>query len=237
MDKRGFGALLQRHIGTAFARQLALSDLVEGEGGYDLDLHENALRFGDRLKFPVQLLGTESEGDHSWLWAWANTASQLPPELLQASLQLRDLGVRDGIAELSERTFPTTIANGHQLSLLASGVVGNACYYRAPYVGGALYLLIQPAPEEVLLPATIERCVSVIPQVISMFEVDHRAMITAFLTDQGFKLKSTTDTLIARRDNSIIDASFDATGRLNNLKGILAAPAGPPAKKPWYKFW
>jgi hypothetical protein len=65
-----------RHVASATARQLALGDVLE-DRPWTVDIRAGTATFGE-LMFPIQLLGTEAEGDNSWLWAWANEGSSLP---------------------------------------------------------------------------------------------------------------------------------------------------------------
>jgi hypothetical protein len=76
-----FDDLFAQHVATAMARQVALADLI-GERNWSVDLSAGHATFGDDLRFAIQLLGTESQGDGTWLWAWANAESNLPPALL-----------------------------------------------------------------------------------------------------------------------------------------------------------
>jgi hypothetical protein len=50
--------------------------------------------FGDDLRFPLQLLGSESHLGGTWLWAWADAQSNLPPALLHLAGWPRDYGVQ-----------------------------------------------------------------------------------------------------------------------------------------------
>ncbi|MEM7558627.1 MAG: DUF6882 domain-containing protein, partial [Planctomycetota bacterium] len=133
-----FTPLLSKHIGSAFAKQLAFADFL-GDRNWGVKISEGAATFGDDLSFPIQLLGTEADADESWLWAWANEQSNLPANLLIACNELRRNGSENGIRELTERSFSQSVANGHQISMIASGLNANCCYYRGPYDGGTLF--------------------------------------------------------------------------------------------------
>src|SRR5687768_6419588 len=117
------GELFAQHVATGFARQLALGDLI-GDRDWQLDLGQGMVTFGSDLRFPIQLLGTESHDEGTWLWAWANTGSNLPPQVLHLVGWLREYGQRNGVPELTEASFPLDRADGHQLALLASGLTG-----------------------------------------------------------------------------------------------------------------
>ncbi|MCA9269681.1 MAG: hypothetical protein KDA41_14470, partial [Planctomycetales bacterium] len=73
-----FANLLSLHIGNAYAKQLAFADFL-GERNWRVSISEGRVKFGNDLSYPIQLIGTEAYGDSSWLWAWANEQSNLPP--------------------------------------------------------------------------------------------------------------------------------------------------------------
>lgn len=230
-----FHDLLSQHIGTAFARQLAFADLL-GERSWSVTISEGIVTFGNDLRFPIQLLGSEADSDATWLWAWANKASNLPDKVLVACKELRELGQREGVPELTERTFSLDQASGHAIALVASGVFGNCCYYRGPYDGGALFFLVNNPPAEVLRPVPPERAVTVITQVISNFDINHRPMAESFLAAQGFTLDTASGALVASRNGDEVTFSFDDLGRIANIGAKLAPRTKTESRKSW-RFW
>ena len=138
-----FQRLLTEYVVKSFSMQLHLIELV-GHKGWKLSVPTGTLSFGLGVHWNAQILGTESNETNTWLWAWANTASNLPPALIQASLQMKRLGEEQNIPELTQPQIPLTVEiNGHVLSMIASGVCGADAYYRGPYDGGAAFLLIK----------------------------------------------------------------------------------------------
>lgn len=229
-----FATLLTRHIGNAFAKQLAFADLL-GERSWGVNISEGKATFGEDLSFAIQLIGTESEGDSSWLWAWANEESNLPPALLRVCSELKALGEKKGVPELAERSYSLETANGHMIAMVASGLTPDGCYYRGPYDGGALYFLVCDAPSEVTQHVTTERAITVLTQVISQFDIHHREMAESFLQSQGFDTKSNSKAMAATRGGQCIELSFDSSNRIDNISGTLS-PRKPP-KKSWWQFW
>jgi len=96
--------LLSRHAVASFDKQLHLSELV-AEEDWHLDLVSGLLLFCDRFAWHAQLLGTEAEETHTWLWAWANETSHIPPYLLQTALQMKALGEHECAEPNSDRMF------------------------------------------------------------------------------------------------------------------------------------
>ena len=52
---------------------------------------KGTVTYGEHV-FRMQVLGTYSETEQSWLWAWANKQSGIPEQFLEASLAFK----RDG---------------------------------------------------------------------------------------------------------------------------------------------
>lgn len=215
-----FSELFSALAGTAMARQIALAEFLD-ERSWAVDLETGSVTFGDDLTYPIQLLGTESHLNDTWLWAWANP-SELPTPLLEAAQQLREYGQQQKISEFTTNTFKLEVADGHRVAMLATGLVRKTCYYRGPYENGALFFLVMGLPKEVFVPVTVERACTVINQVISVFEVDHRVMAESFLQEQGFALSTTVDGLHAVRDDSgSLDLAFDDAGRITEINATL----------------
>lgn len=216
-----FDRLFAEHVATGLARQLALGDLI-GERGWQLDLTSGTVMFGDDLRYRVQLLGTESHDDGSWLWAWANEESNLPPAVLHLCGWLREYGHSQGVAEFTEPTFALGRADGHRLALLASGLTGR-CYYRGPYPGGAVFFHLDDAPPQITAPVRPERALSVLGQVIQSFPVDHRIAVESFLRQQSWRLDPAPTSVIAQHaDGSTLRVDFDTLGRVSNMSGTVS---------------
>jgi hypothetical protein len=200
--------------------KIALGDLIR-ERDWQLDLTSGTVTFGDDLRYHIQLLGTESHNDGSWLWAWANEASDLPPALLRMCGWLREYGAREGVAELTEPTFALQRADGHRLAMLASGLTGR-CYYRGPYPGGAVFFHLSDAPPQIVAPVRPERALSVLGQVIQGFPVDHRIVVESFLRQQSWHLDAAPTSVTAHHpDGSTLRVDFDALGRVSNMSGTV----------------
>ena len=218
-----FRDILALHAGASVTRQIAFGDII-GSESWEVDLGRGTIGFGSKT-FNIQLLGTEAQGDATWLWSWANEASNFRPALLKSALMTRTFGEREGVSEFTEPTFSLEKASGFQLALAASGIDGRTAYYRAPYDGGALFLLITNPSVPPLQATPDERVPTIITQMLKMVDVDHRAAVTSLLRQLGFRLENGADSLTARRRDSSLTVSFDNAGRLAKLDGTLSQPA------------
>jgi hypothetical protein len=217
---QSFQDAFAEHVATGTARQLALGDLLAGRD-WRVDIEAGTATFGDDLSYRIQLLGTQSEGDRTWLWAWANTMSNLPPELLRVAGWLREYGRHLGMPELAEPTFSIDRADGHQLALLASGLTGH-CYYRGPYPGGALFFQLDGVPPEILGPVSPDRALRVLSEVIQAYSVNHRVAVQSFLAQQGWHMSLSQGIITGRHHSGCsIRVEFDASGRVARIDGEL----------------
>ncbi len=231
------------HAASSFARQMALGDVI-GERSWGIDMHKGVLRFGDDLEYPVQLLGTHAFEPRTWLWVWANTQSNLPPQLIETALRIRQLGEAQGIEAFTEASLQLDDITDHMIAMTCSGLEGGRCYYRAPYDGGALFVLLDDVPAEVLAPVSLPRVNTVLMEVISQFDVDHRRMVTSFLQQQGLHAASDGAGSIRaeRAGEGHIEISFDELGRISNVAATLGPAASAPStqaapKKSRWQFW
>jgi hypothetical protein len=218
-----FDDIFVRCAASATARQLGLDDLL-GERSWAVDIGAGTATF-DELTYSIQLLGTEAERDHSWLWAWANEASGLPDLVLKGSRRLRAFGAEGGIGMFTTRTFSLGKLTGHQIAMVCSALLGDVPYYRGPYDGGALYFTLEGVH---LPPINGARIGTVLSQVITTFELDHRVATQSFLSDLGYSVTASPTRLEASGPSgTAIRVDFDGLGRLTNL---LLSDASHPAE-------
>jgi hypothetical protein len=215
-----FTKLLSQYVGKAFTRQIQFGQSI-GDRNFNINIKQGVVTFGEDLQYPIQLLGTEADGNNSWLWAWANEGSNFPANILQSCNALRSFGNQHSIKEFTERSFSTDVADGHSLSLAASGLNDNCCYYRAPYSGGALFFLVLNVPNEVFQSVEAAQAIEVITEVISHVDVEHRIICESFLNSQGFTVELSEDKMNAIRGNDTIKIMFDSQQRIAKISGSL----------------
>ena len=217
--------LFDVHGLISYDKQLTLLSLVKGRS--PVSYRNGLLTFGSELSLPVQLLGSHSEYDNTWLWAWANPG--LSGWRLEASAELKAFGIEHAVQELFEPKFPLPTFDGHYLSMVATGVLSGACYYRFPYHEGAAFLLVPTAPEiNALSDLSAHTISNRAMDFFGQYECHHRTAVEQYLRFKGFTFASDGPNLSATSAHGqSLDARFDPSGRLLEIQAVITAPVYP----------
>lgn len=218
-----FGQLVAQHSLPALDKQLHLQDLV-GEADWLLDQDAGTLTFGGQLACRAQILGSEAESDRTWLWAWANDS--LSSVMTESANAIRRYGEEHGLSEFTQPQLPTGgDASAESLALTASMLTDADAYYRGPYDGGAVFVLLSlpdDAPRQIegdLLRAV--RTLSVAPMALAV-GLD-RASVDNYLRWIGLETVNDGANLIGRdRRGKSVSVEFDRLGRVSRISSTLS---------------
>ncbi len=211
---------------SALDKQLYLGDRL---GEHNWQFTQGVLTFacetGERLSYAAQILGTESDKTRTWFWAWANEASAIPPAQLRAALAVKNWGAQQQVPELVTPSLSVQAVSGHVLAMIASGLSDASFYYRGPYDGGAVFLLVKDPQYAPTIDDPLVRIASVFPELIGSAEMpisDPRAAFIEYLSFYGLPTL-TNDSLpegrgvIGKAGGRVVLAVFDEQGRLTHL--------------------
>jgi hypothetical protein len=223
-----------QYVASSFDKQLQLAHLV-GEVSWQLSLDSGLLSVGNRYCWRIELLGTLSESDGTWLWAWANDASNIPAHLLVASLAFKAYGEQHGIPELTTPQLPLDQIDGHTLALFASGICEANAYYRCPYEDGALFLLIMDDTFPKCTDPPLQRVATVFPQAIASLEIpDHKLALTGYLDHYSLSYEQDGDKIVVKENGeAALTATFDEQNRMTNLEAKLKPTGATPNDELW----
>ncbi|MBA3707544.1 MAG: hypothetical protein H0W83_01845 [Planctomycetes bacterium] len=211
--------LLNQHVVAGLHKQLRLQAVV-GQRPWTFDLPTSTLRFGDDLAFATQVLGTESERSKTWLWSWANEESQMPPECVKAALKLRAIGTGSGIDELAAPQLPTKSVSAQDLALVATGLFGAGGFYRGPYEGGAIWLMLVDQRLAAREPIDAQMAIAHFTQAIMDLPItDHATAFSGYMQWLEWSFSRTAATALVAIDPAgrQVTAEFDAHHRLVSL--------------------
>jgi len=216
-----FGSLYSRYAFASFDKQVHLRELFGQERTWAFDMNPGTIRFEGLPPYRVQILGTESDQSKTWLWAWANTESQIPEQLLDASHLMRRFGEEQQIKALTAaELLITEVVNGFNFSMVASGLYNADAFYRAPYEGGALYLLVKDAGFERSMENPVMRISRIIPAALKKLTIEnHRLAVASYLQWYNFSLEPPQNGAVVGHSTigESVTVKFDNKGNYKNI--------------------
>ncbi|HQR08820.1 MAG TPA: hypothetical protein PLN21_18510 [Gemmatales bacterium] len=141
-----FDALIERSMEELHAKTMGHDGIWQlSNSDWDLDQDAGTIVFmspkGIIATCPVQIIGTFSSVDKTWLWSWDNPS--IDPALRHHAILCREYGEKHGIRALTSRKL--TSANeddGWQLTALACKLAGAQGGYRGPMGKSDIYVTI-----------------------------------------------------------------------------------------------
>ena len=222
--------LLRTHGLRALDKQLHLSDLLD-QADWLLDQDAGTITFGGEMVCAAQVLGTQSDTEGTWLWAWANPSV---PEAVRNDAELvRDFGERQGIAMFTEAEHRIgSSLPPEMLALIASELTDADGYYRGPYEGGAVLVLLRlPDQAPRRDPGDVRRVVRTLGLAPMVFTVPlDRQAVELYLAATGLEVQVGTDEVRAfATAKPSVTVRFDRRGRIRDINTTLSQEdAAPP---------
>ena len=223
LDKSSFIDLFSACLGCGERVQEAGSKLIVKGRRRSVDLKRGEIGFGDDAPRAVWYIGSEASAGRTWLWGYENI-NRLDERLLVLARDVRDFGLRHGLAQLSTPKLALSAEiNGHALSAIVCGPSQEpAIYYRCPHAGGAVFVAFA-AGECVSSDGTIKlsmdanELISLARDYIGAFQLNHAVFIKALLLRNGTKFSEAAGKIVANFKNDAI-FSFDNLGRLSEAE-------------------
>lgn len=219
-DFKNFTDLVDQHAGCAFEKQQNFNDLT-GDLAWNIDLNTATLSFGN-LDFPIEVIGSLSFNDYSWMWGWANSKSGIPENLLQSSLDLKQIGEEKQIEEFTKGHFGVTEGFEHKMGIVASGLLNADAYFCANYGQGTMVLTLKSDKIPKIDTNKLEKVLTTFPQLIGGIDLNHKEAFKNYLIDRNFELNlSSKNKVEGLRNNTVLVAEFDELNRLQSLNGKI----------------
>ena len=223
VDRSRFTDLFSACLGCGARVQEAGSKLIVKSRRRSVDLKRGEIGFGDDAPRAVWYIGSEASAGRTWLWGYENI-NRLDERLLVLARDVRDFGLRHGLAQLSTPKLALSAEiNGHALSAIACGLSQEpVCYYRCPHAGGAVFVAFA-AGECVSSDGTIKlsmdanELISLARDYIGAFQLNHAVFIKALLLRNGTKFSEAAGKIVANFKNDAV-FSFDNLGRLSEVE-------------------
>ncbi|WP_299246566.1 DUF6882 domain-containing protein [uncultured Aquimarina sp.] len=218
-DFKTFKDLVDQNAGLSFEKQQNFNDLTGGLA-WNIDLNTATLSFGN-LDFPIEVIGSLSFNDYSWMWGWANAKSGIPENLLNSSLNIKKIGEEKQIEEFTKGHFSVEEGFEHKMGIVASGLLNTDAYFCANYGQGTMVLTLKSDKIPKIDENKLEKVLTTFPQVISGIDLNHKEAFKNYLIDRSFTLKISDNKIEGLKNNKILIGEFDQLSRLTALNGKI----------------
>lgn len=219
MEIINYDTLFEQYAGIGFEKQYSLAEVI-GDNDWSMDMEMGTISFGE-IEMPIQVLGTYSNHSATWLWGWANEASNIPTNLLQQANELKKLGEEYNIEFLTKEEYKIEPTDAHALGIIASGKFGSSAYYAGDFGDGIVLVTVESPLVDDVEYNEQTRILEVFPQIISIFGINHRRTLKNYLENKGYTTEEKEDLIKASKNNNTIIATFDENDRLAKLNGEL----------------
>lgn len=216
-DFKNFSELLNQHAGLSFEKQQNFSQLTGGLD-WNINLNRGMLMFG-KYTFPIEVIGSLSFNDYSWMWGWANSKSGIPENLLNNSLKLKEIGIQKQIEEFTKGHFSVEEGFEHKMGIVAVGLLNADAYFCANYGQGTMVLTVSSDIIPKVDKNSIGKILTVFPQLIGGIELNHKEAFQNYLIDRDCIIKQENNQIEGSRNGKSLVAKFDELSRLKSING------------------
>lgn len=218
-DYNNLDDLIELNAGLSFEKQMIFADVI-GSNAWELDMGKGKIMFGT-LEFPIQIIGSLAFNNNSWMWGWANTQSGMPENLLIQSNELKGIGEKKNIKELTEGSFNVEEGFEHKIGMMTCGLFNAKSYYCANYGQGTLVVTIDDNKIPKIDKKRFEKIMTSFPQLISGTTLNHKNTFKNYLIDRDFELSVSENRIEGLKNGKVIVADFDELNRLKSLNGKI----------------
>ncbi|WP_405397588.1 DUF6882 domain-containing protein [Maribacter sp. Asnod2-G09] len=208
--------MYNRSFVTSIEKQEVFNEMVKGLD-WSCDMAEGKLTFGEDKVFDIQIFGTYSENEKSWMWAWANTQSGISETYLQTSLAVKAFGKALNISDFTTPKFAVESDPGAFFATIATASIGESCYVPLAFKGVIVYVTIKSSEADSKAKNTADSICSYISKVTSEYTFPHKFSLYFYLTAKGYDVELPGNNLVAKKGEDQILGIFDLKGKLMKI--------------------
>ncbi|WP_198519797.1 DUF6882 domain-containing protein [Polaribacter sp. ALD11] len=197
-------------------KQEIFSEMVEGLD-WSCDMLEGKLTYGEDKVFDIQVLGTYSQNEKSWLWAWANTQSGIPEKFLQTALAVKAIGEAYQIEDFTTPKKELDSDPGVYFSTIASAMAKESCYVPLVFKGLVVYVTITSEEADSKARTSPALICSHFTMVAANYTFPHKYSLYFYLKGKGYEVELPGNNIVAKKGDDQILGIFDLKGRLMKI--------------------
>lgn len=200
--------LLNKNLLIGIEKQFNFQNLIGPLYEWDLDLAKETLFINSKnlkktLELKIQILGSFSNLDKSWLWSWANSEFKNSKNLIAIANSLYELGVDEHITEFTtpilynlEDIFP------YEVGCITTVLYDVIAFFKADYKEGFVIVIIVQGVEDIKIQKASD-LIKVIRKGAKYFKFDLHLGIQTYLEHHGYSIKTKDNNTFEAQKNEI----------------------------------
>ena len=208
-------------IGKSFLFQSRFIDYIGKYNHWDTNVKEGILKLDDRL-FNVEYIGTTSTSDN--FWYSSELESVIPDEYVNLMINTRKIMQSLDLQELTERKISLNVdINGYNLSMIYIAFAPENVAYFCGSGNTSIYMFVKQLPEDIFKKMNSVEFSSRVMEIISTFNVNHKLMVKALLSENEIEYSNDKNNIIAKfNEISILTIEFDNNDLIKSMSGNLS---------------
>jgi len=210
-------------IGKSHLYQIRFKDYLGEYKRWDTDCKEGILKLDDRV-FSVEYIGSTSNSDNYWYSA--EIEKVIPNDYVELIMNTRKMMESLSIPVLSDKKILLNEDKEEDMAFKISAIYLAFAPQNVTLFCGRgytnVYMFVKNLPDDIFQTIEPREFVTRIPEIISRFDVDHRLMIQALLTENDIEYQIDEKSIVAKfSEDAIITISFNENGLITGISGKL----------------
>lgn len=220
-EEKNFENIFSICIGNLFNIQQRFIDYIGQQySNWSTDIRECTLKLGNERVFDVEYIGTTSQSDNFW---FSSEVEKLIPDAgTQLMTNARKNLERYGFTDLAQPKIELIgDINGYNLSMIYMAFIDAKTAYFCGLGNTNIYMFVKNLDEKLFDRINSVEFSNRIMKLISTFNVNHRLMVKAILTENDIEYTEEDNEILAKFNDTSITITFE-NGRIKNCLGNLS---------------
>ena len=213
--KDDFNDIFTKTGTMAYERQQNLSEVI-GENNCEINFEDGLLVFPDN-EFPMQIIGSLSQKEEKWSWAWDNDDVGFPQILLEDVNKIKKIGEEYNIPEFSNSILTNVnIDVAHILLMTVAPLVDADAYYAVD--AGDLILFVTIHSDEIPTNEDLDKFSHNFNDFQIDYPVNARKALKGYTILKGYEFVDREDFSMAKTGQQRVIVGFSDRGKVTNIQ-------------------
>ena len=206
-------------IGNAYTCQNRFIEFLGKYSRWDTDVKEGILKLDDRI-YDVEYIGSTSKFDN--FWCSSELENVIPDRYVKLMINIRKTMESVGLEAFTKgKILLGNGVTGYNLSMIYIAFSPENVAYFNGAGDVSIYMFVKNLPDSIFRKINSTEFSTRVMEIISTFDVNHRLMVKALLTENNIEYQENENSVVAKfNEKSIITVKFK-NGLIEGLQGTM----------------